>query len=158
MKRPTEMNKTMQFRVRPGERLFVNGAAMQFDRKVLVEFLNDVTFVLETHIIQPEQATTPLRQLYFVVQLNLIEPDKKASRRPLVDKTFGDAMAAFEDHVILDGLRAVRRLVEIDRNFEALKLLRKMFAREAELPAGENRSAPAAPELCAPPEVLSLKS
>jgi flagellar protein FlbT len=48
------MNKTMQFRLRPGERLFVNGAAMKFDRKVLVEFLNDVTFLLETHILRPE--------------------------------------------------------------------------------------------------------
>jgi flagellar protein FlbT len=48
------MNKTMQFRLRPGERLFVNGAAIKFDRKVLVEFLNDVTFLLETHILRPE--------------------------------------------------------------------------------------------------------
>lgn len=127
------MNKTMQFRLRPGERLFVNGAAMKFDRKVLVEFLNDVTFLLETHILRPEQAVTPLKQLYFVVQLNLIEPDKKDMRRGLVEKKLADVRAATRDPALCEGLDRVRQLIEADRCFEALKLMRRMFAIEAEL-------------------------
>jgi flagellar biosynthesis repressor protein FlbT len=158
LKRPIDMNKTMQFRVKPGERLFVNGAAMQFDRKVLVEFLNDVTFLLEAHVLRPEEATTPLKQLYFVMQLNLIEPDKKALRRPLVDKTFTDVMTAFRDPTILEGLRAVRQLIEIERNFEALKLLRKLFVLEAEIVFTDARPPLSDLNLCASPEVVALKS
>ena len=48
------------------------------DRKVSLEFLNDVTFLLESHVIQVEDTTTPLRQLYFIAQTMLMEPDERS--------------------------------------------------------------------------------
>jgi flagellar protein FlbT len=41
------------------------------DRKATIELLNDAAFLLETPVIQASEATTPLRQLYFVVQMML---------------------------------------------------------------------------------------
>ena len=73
------MKKAMHISLRPGEKLYVNGAVLRVDRKVSVEFLNDVTFLLENHVILPEEANTPLRQLYFVVQTMLIEPARLPS-------------------------------------------------------------------------------
>ena len=40
----------------------------------LLELINDVTFLLESQVMQVDDATTPMRQLYFVVQLMLMSP------------------------------------------------------------------------------------
>ena len=68
------MKKNLQISLKPGERIFINGAVLRVDRKVAVEFLNDVTFLLENHVLQPEGATTPLKQLYFILQVMLMNP------------------------------------------------------------------------------------
>ena len=64
----------MRLSLRAGERVYVNGAVLRVDRKVSLELLNDATFLLETHVLQAEAATTPLRQLYFAVQALVIDP------------------------------------------------------------------------------------
>ena len=52
--------------LRANERIFINGAVFKVDRKVSIELLNDTTFLLENHILQKEDATTPLKQLYLL--------------------------------------------------------------------------------------------
>lgn len=64
----------MSLHLRAGEKLYLNGAVIKVDRKVSIEILNDVTFLLASHVMQPADATTPLRQLYFVVQSALMDP------------------------------------------------------------------------------------
>jgi flagellar biosynthesis repressor protein FlbT len=130
------MTRSLLFRLKAGDRLFVNGAVMRFDRKVSVEFLNDVTFLLENHVMQPEEASTPLRQLYFIIQLGLIEPNRRGADWPIVDQVLVDTLAAFEDRDVLEALYGVRRLLEAGRYFEALKLLRDQFAAEEAILAG----------------------
>ncbi len=75
----------MNISLRRGEKIYINGAVVRPDRKVCIELLNDVTFLLENHVMQASDASTPLKQLYFVVQLMLISPN---------DTT--EAMALFE--------------------------------------------------------------
>ena len=57
------MKSTLRISLKAGEKIFINGAVLRVDRKVALEFLNDVTFLLENHVLQPEEAKTPLRQL-----------------------------------------------------------------------------------------------
>lgn len=68
------MTKPFSISLKAGERIFINGAVLRVDRKVTIEFLNDVAFLLEAHVMQQEQTTTPCRQLYFSVQAMLIDP------------------------------------------------------------------------------------
>ena len=56
----------MQISLKAGERIYINGAVVRVDRKVSIELMNDVVFLLEAHVLQAEETTTPLRQLYFV--------------------------------------------------------------------------------------------
>ena len=70
------MTKPFSISLKSGERIFINGAVVRVDRKVSIEFLNDVTFLLEAHVMQPEQTTTPFRQLYFAAQAMLIDPGR----------------------------------------------------------------------------------
>ena len=68
------MKKPMCISLRGGERIYVNGAVLRVDRKVTLELINDVAFLMESQVMQVADATTPLRQLYFVVQLMLMSP------------------------------------------------------------------------------------
>ena len=75
------MKSTLRISLKSGERIFINGAVLRVDRKVALEFLNDVTFLLENHVLQPEDATTPLKQLYFIAQM-ILSTRKVRNSRP----------------------------------------------------------------------------
>ena len=120
----------MKVSLRPGERIFINGAVLRVDRKVSIEFLNDVTFLLENHVMQAEAATSPLRQLYFIVQTMAIDPSSLAISTEIFEKSHRLLFAAFSNPEIIDGLSAVADLVADARYYEALKTLRGLFGVE----------------------------
>jgi flagellar biosynthesis repressor protein FlbT len=124
------MTKPFSISLKPGERIFINGAVVRVDRKVSIEFLNDVSFLLEAHVMQPEQTTTPLRQLYFIVQTMLMDPSNTAAAKQLFDSAHASLCDALADPELLGALLEVRRLVDARRYFESLKTLRGCFARE----------------------------
>lgn len=135
------MKKGLHISLRPGERIFVNGAVLKVDRKVSIEFLNDVTFLLEHHVLQPADTHTPLRQLYFIIQTVLIDPVNSAEARAMFEKTFASLLEAFQNAKIRDGLLSVRGLFEGGRPFDALKALRPLFAIEDAILSEGKRSA-----------------
>jgi len=116
--------------LRAGERIYINGAVLRADRKISFEILNSASFLLETHILQAEDATTPLRQLYFALQTLLIEPASSTARNAFATM-FMATLGSFSTTDVVVGLKLVGRLVEGERIFEALKTLRGLFAVEA---------------------------
>jgi flagellar biosynthesis repressor protein FlbT len=127
------MRNTLKITLKPNEKIYVNGAVIRTDRKVALEFLNDVDFLLEAHVMQPEDANTPLRQLYFIIQVMLMTPGDASSARELFRKSLPMMLACFADQRILSALKHVDRLVAEGQVFEALKLLRGFFELEAEI-------------------------
>ncbi|MGE7415889.1 flagellar biosynthesis repressor FlbT [Methylobacterium tarhaniae] len=133
----------MRLSLRAGERIYINGAVLRVDRKVAIELLNDATFLLESHVLQVEEATTPLRQLYFAAQTMLIEPAQAASARTLYDSIRDGLLATTGEAVLRDGLAAAHALIEGGRLFDALKLIRGLYPYEAALmKAGEPPAVP----------------
>ena len=132
------MSNVLKLRLKPRERLFVNGAVLQVDRRVGLSFLNDVSFLLEAYVIQASEVTTPLRELYFVIQSMLIEPATKDEQR----RHIGCALIGFLNDpkyrdVYVEIEKAVH-LAQADQCFEALKILRATFPVEE---AGAERAA-----------------
>ena len=79
----------MNITLRAGERFFINGAVIRIDRKASIELLNEVTFLLENHVMQADEATTLVRQIYFSVQIMLMDPTRGLERvaaRPFADR------------------------------------------------------------------------
>ncbi|THD49346.1 MAG: flagellar biosynthesis repressor FlbT [Bradyrhizobium sp.] len=120
----------MNITLRAGERLYLNGAVIRVDRKATIELLNDVTFLLENHVMQADHATTPLRQIYFAIQVMLMDPNATAAASGLSRRLIESALKAFENPTIIAGLKAISGQVERSRNFEALKALRALFPLE----------------------------
>ncbi|MDY8108084.1 flagellar biosynthesis repressor FlbT [Fulvimarina sp. 2208YS6-2-32] len=124
------MMSTLRISLRAGERIFVNGAVLKVDRKTTLEFLNDVTFLLESHVMQAEDATTPLRQLYFVVQMMLMDPSNLDGPKDLFADSLLVMLRTYSNGDIIAGLQEIEELVERGRAFEALKCLRTLIPLE----------------------------
>jgi flagellar biosynthesis repressor protein FlbT len=132
----------MHLSLRAGERIFINGAVLRVDRKVSIELLNDATFLLENHVLQVEDATTPLRQLYFVVQAILIDPSSSERARVMFRDLYASIAGSISSVEIVASLKGVADLVETGRTFDALKIIRGLFQAENNLLSGEAKIQP----------------
>jgi flagellar protein FlbT len=121
----------MRISLHPGEKIYINGAVLRVDRKVGLELLNNATFLLENHVIQADDATTPLRQLYFVVQTMLMEPGNADPARDLFARMLVLLRKSFSNPEVLAGLDSIDELVVAGRGFEALKTIRGLLPIEA---------------------------
>ncbi|WOJ88658.1 flagellar biosynthesis repressor FlbT [Methylocapsa polymorpha] len=132
----------MHISLRAGEKIYINGAVLCADRKVSLELLNDATFLLEAHVMKVEDATTPLRQLYFIVQIMLMNPTDTATARDMFEKSVRMIIDISEHPRLLAGLRGVKALIDSNRVFDALKAIRMLLPIEAEILAGGRTSSP----------------
>ncbi|MEP9375441.1 flagellar biosynthesis repressor FlbT [Aquabacter sp. CN5-332] len=127
------MTKRMQISLKPGERIFLNGAVVRVDRKVTLELMNDVAFLLESHVLQMEDTTTPLRQLYFAVQTMLMAPRDAEAAYVLFGQQLSSLIGVFENKAMLTSLLQVGTLVDQNRLFEALRIIRSLFPVEDQI-------------------------
>jgi flagellar protein FlbT len=134
----------MLLKLRAGEKLYLNGAVITVDRKVTIELLNDATFLLEAHVIQPHQANTPLRQLYFVLQTQLMEREGAFLARKMFHTMLASTSEAFASTGVAEGLRLAATLVESNKLFEALRTIRGLFPLEADIMTGKSPETAAA--------------
>jgi flagellar protein FlbT len=123
----------MKLSLRAGEKVYVNGAVLRVDRKVSIEFMNDVSFLLESHVIQADQTTTPLRQLYFAAQIMLINPAVKEEANRTFKRMLASLLATFENRQMLKELKLIDEMMCNERVFDALKAIRLLYALEAQI-------------------------
>jgi flagellar protein FlbT len=121
------MKKSMCISLRSGERIYINGAVLRVDRKVTLELINDVAFLLEGQVMQVAEATTPLRQLYFVIQLMLMSPHDVADAKAVYREQQSALVAVSENAEMRLGLGAIEGLVETRRYYDALRKIRTLF-------------------------------
>jgi flagellar biosynthesis repressor protein FlbT len=132
----------MKISLRAGERIYINGAVLRVDRKVSVELINDVMFLLEGQVMQASDATTAMRQLYFIVQLMLMNPTDIGAAEALYGEHHAALLAVCENPEILAGLAAIDELVGANRYFDALKRIRALFPVEQAILAGAKTDTP----------------
>ena len=122
----------MNIFLRAREKIYINGAVIRVDRKATIELLNEATFLLENHVMQVKDATTPMRRIYFAIQVMLMDPSASEQANTLARSLIQDAKEIYNSQDILSGLRNVSSLIDRSRNFEALKALRALFPVEDE--------------------------
>lgn len=124
------MKAALRITLKAGERIYVNGAVIRVDRKVALEFLNNVTFLIEHHVVKPEETTTPLRQLYFMIQTTLMEPGGSAAAVEMAARSLQLLESTFANGEVLEGLAKVKIAMERQRYMDALKVIRSLFPIE----------------------------
>jgi flagellar protein FlbT len=78
----------LSIKLKPGERLIVNGGVLRNSGKstIVIDVLNKVTLLQERDLMLPEQADSPLKTLYFLVQMMHLEPENHETHfRPFVE-------------------------------------------------------------------------
>jgi flagellar protein FlbT len=121
------MTAKMRFSLKAGERIFINGAVLTVSQKVTLSLLNDARFLLESHVLQLAEATTPMRQLYFVVQSLLINPQEEEKGRVAFKKMLEAVSMNVAEDSVKAQLKSVEDFVAAGRSFEALKVIRGLF-------------------------------
>ncbi len=120
----------MRLYLRANEKIFINGAVLRVDRKVSIELLNDATFLLENHVLQKEDANTPMKQLYFVVQMLLMEPGSPKEPMMLFKQMVTNLLETLQNQELLAGVKQADVEVSTDKTFAALKTIRNLFPVE----------------------------
>lgn len=121
------MNAKMRFSLKAGERIFINGAVLTVSQKVTLSLLNEARFLLESHVLQVTEATTPMRQLYFVAQSILINPQDAEKVMGAFRNLYESILLTSTDEPVRESLRRAGDLVAAGRTFEALKVIRTLF-------------------------------
>ena len=120
----------LKITLRAGERMFINGGVIRVDRKVSVELMNDVIFLLEQHVMKPEDTTTPLRQLYFMIQMMLMDPALHMKAQTMARESVSNLLVSLSDQKLVQGLREAGEMLDNDRPFDALKKVRALLPIE----------------------------
>ena len=117
--------------LRPGEVMIVNGAPIRFRTKSRLELTAHARFLFGKQIMQPHEADSPARRIYFALQCAYIgevpeRPGGLAAARELV-AAFKDATSSPLAREILDRAMAA---AEADDCYSALKLTRRIIRHE----------------------------
>ena len=121
------MTGSLQLGLRAGDRIYINGAVLRVDRKVRLELLYNATFLLGAHVMQLNEATTPMRQLYFLVQGLLMDPGAAAALRGPIEQAVAAICKSPDGAHACDELAAVSHLIGEGSVFEALKKVRQLM-------------------------------
>lgn len=121
---------TTRVTLRPGERIFINGAVLRSDGRASLEILNDVPYLIEHEIMHAQQTVTPLRQLYYILQTMVMEPSGTELARGVYDETMRLLSETFSNPAVLAGLETIGGQVAQGAPFAALKTLRTLIPVE----------------------------
>jgi len=120
----------MQIYLRAKDKVFINGAVIKADRKVSLELLNDATFLLENHVLQKEDATTPFKQLYFIVQMMLMDPSSVEQTKVIFKDMVAGLLESLTNRSLIEGVKDIDVSVSSGKAFPALKLIRELYPIE----------------------------
>jgi flagellar biosynthesis repressor protein FlbT len=120
----------MMIHLKRNEKLYLNGAVIKLDRRGTIELLNDANFLLESHILQPEQAITPLRQVYFVIQMMLMDPPNAGLMMELFRLNLVQLRQLDKTESLNRDIEIMETLVEQRSYYEAMKRIRACYHLE----------------------------
>jgi len=117
--------------LRAGDRMLVNGAALQFKTRTSVMLSNRARFLFGKQIMAPEDARTPARRVYFAIQAAYIaEEDERpqyiAQARHLAD----EYATATTSATARNTLAAAIADLEASDCWEAMRRVRGLFAHD----------------------------
>jgi flagellar protein FlbT len=123
----------LKLSLRPGEKFVVNGAVVQNgDRRASLVLQNKASVLREKDIMQPEDAATPARRIYFPIMLMYLEEAGHDAAYAAFASRLAEFMGAVRDPAILSECVGVSKEVMAGEYYRALMRCRKLIAYEDE--------------------------
>lgn len=121
----------LKLSLKPGERFVVNGAVLQNgDRRAVLLLQNKASILREKDIIQPEEATTPAKRIYFPIMMMYLEPSEASKYYDEFVLRLNEFMGAIRSTEILKDCVSLSREVMAADYYKALTRCRKIVTYE----------------------------
>ncbi len=121
----------LKLRLKPCERVVINGCVVQNEnRRYTLTVSNFAQIIRGSDILQEDQAVTPVRRAYFLIQSMLLDPTAAASGSGLVAEMMAQLYTIFSRRDIQDQIaRSMGHVGERDY-YKALAALRPVMEYE----------------------------
>jgi flagellar protein FlbT len=121
----------LKLSLKPGERFVVNGAVLQNgDRRTVMLLQNKASILREKDIIQPEDANTPARRIYFPIMMMYLDPPDANRYYDEFVMRLNEFMGAIRSTEILKECVSLSREVMSQDYYKALTRCRKLLVYE----------------------------
>ncbi|MGY3439980.1 flagellar biosynthesis repressor FlbT [Marinovum sp. KMM 9879] len=119
--------------LKPFERLIVNGCMLRNGgRKTTITVETRASIIREADLLRPEEANTPVKSVYFLIQSALIDPDRRQKTVKAAQQELGVLANVFSSELRPNVFEAANN-VSVSNYFGALRNLRPLLKREAEI-------------------------
>ncbi|MBI1361638.1 MAG: flagellar biosynthesis repressor FlbT [Alphaproteobacteria bacterium] len=133
----------LKLSLKPGERFVVNGAVLQNgDRRAVLLLQNKASILREKDIIQPEDANTPVRRIYFPIMMMYLDPPGASEFYDEFVLRMNEFMGVTRHTEILKECVSTSREVMAGEYYKALTRCRKLLTYEQGLLANVGTGLP----------------
>jgi flagellar protein FlbT len=121
----------LKLRLKPNERVVINGCVVQNDnRRYTLTVSNFAQIIRGSDILDEEEADTPVRRAYFVIQGMLLDPSLAKEREEVLTTMMAKLYAAFTRPDMRDRVMEAMHQVGAADYYKALACLRPVMAYE----------------------------
>lgn len=120
--------------LKEGEKIAINGAVMTAGRGgASIILQNEATLLRGRDILQEDEATTPAKRIYFLIQLMYIDPEHRETHAELYGRYVRDLRATSGIKEVHDALDNIDADVATGNFYRAMKTCKAVIAVESEL-------------------------
>jgi flagellar protein FlbT len=121
----------LKLSLKPGEKFVLNGAVVQNgDRRGVLVLQNKASVLREKDIMQPDEATTPARRIYFPVMMMYLDEANAERQYEEFATRLTEFMGVVRNPDVLSDCIAVSKHVMAREYYKALMLSRKLIEYE----------------------------
>jgi len=120
--------------LKAGEKFIINGAVLTVGkdgRSLVLE--TDAMLLRDRDVMQPEEANTPAKRIYFHIMLMYIDPENRSVYQPIYERFVKELAEGTSLEEIRTALGHVMRDVERGMFYRALKTCKAIIAVESEI-------------------------
>lgn len=124
----------LKLSLKPGEKFVLNGAVVQNgDRRAALILQNKASVLREKDIMQPDEAVTPARRIYFPVMMMYLNESEAATHYDEFARRVTEFMGVVRQPEVLTECVGASRLVMAREYYKALMACRKLIEYEDEV-------------------------
>ncbi len=121
----------LKLSLKPGEKFVLNGAVVQNgDRRGVLVLQNKASVLREKDIMQPDEATTPARRIYFPVMMMYLDEAGAERQYEEFATRLTEFMGVVRNPDVLTDCIAISKHVMAREYYKALMLSRKLIEYE----------------------------
>lgn len=123
----------LRINLRDNERVIVNGSVLRANGRVSLYVENESAILRDRDVMQPDEADTPAKRLYFACMLAYIHPERAKDHLQTIAELAGELYAVLVKPELRQNSLDMLRFASDGQFYRALMECRKIIHYEAEV-------------------------